>query len=191
IERLCGSLEDPRQLFRAGMALWGYAVGCGDWKQAHLRVEQNLPLAERIGEPRHLAAVQRAAGHGLFFLGRFDEARVHLEQALTIAATVSQGQSQTFSYARNVVSDAATALSWTWEILGDSEKALQMIRRALRTAEEDAGVPELTSVTCSPRCYIGSGETGRRFKPGHDDALLWQAKMHCRIPWPSPPCSTE
>jgi DNA-binding winged helix-turn-helix (wHTH) protein/tetratricopeptide (TPR) repeat protein len=147
IEALCKELDDPQQVFKAGMSLWGFAVGRGKWREAYARAEQNNQLAESMGNPAHVARAQRAAGHSLFFLGRFNEARVQLERAIALNATLP-GQLKTVSYTRNVTSDAAYALSWTLEILGYSEKALETARLALRTVEEGAHLPDLTSVTC-------------------------------------------
>jgi adenylate cyclase len=148
ISKLGNTRTDSRQLFRAGMALWGFAVGRGNWKEAHARAEQNTRLANLIGDPKHIAAARRAGGHGLFFLGRFDEARGHLEQALALAEAIPRGQFNNFTYARNLVSDAASVLSWTLEIAGYSDQALETIARALRAAEEGAHLADLTSVAC-------------------------------------------
>jgi len=147
VEKLCEGLDDPHQLFLARMGLWGFAVGRGNWQRAHSLAELNLQLADSVGESGMLARSRRGAGHGLFFLGRFDQARTYLEQAVALDAN-AQHQPRTVLYVRRVAVDAAIVLSWAREITGYSDQAVAAMRLALSLAEEESHVPDLTSATC-------------------------------------------
>jgi DNA-binding winged helix-turn-helix (wHTH) protein/tetratricopeptide (TPR) repeat protein len=143
---LCRRLGETPQLFPALMGLWSFAVGRGDWKLSHQLAERNLRLAESVQDPAQLARSRRSLGHGRFFLGDLAEARSDLERAIALCGQ-HQPQLDHFTYTSNVEVDARSALAWTLELMGFSEQALAMSRRALGAAEQFATAHDVIYAT--------------------------------------------
>ncbi len=143
---LCQHLGETPQLFPALMGLWSFAVGRGDWKRSHQLAERNLRLAESVQDPAQLARSWRAIGHGRFFLGELAEAHDNLEKAIALCGR-HQPQLDHFAYTSNVEVEARSALAWTLELMGLSEQALTMSRRALAAAEQLATAHDLVYAT--------------------------------------------
>ena len=143
---LCQRLGETPQLFPALMGLWSFAVGRGDWKRSHELAERNLRLAESVQDPAQLARSWRSLGHGRFFLGELAEARSDLEKAVALCGR-HQPQLDHFAYTSNTEVDARSALAWTLELMGFSEQALIMSRRALGAAEQFATAHDVIYAT--------------------------------------------
>lgn len=141
---LCHQLGETPQLFPSLLGMWSYAVGRGEWRQSCELAERNLRLAGRIQETAQLARAWRALGHCLFFLGRFQEAREKLEHAILLTEQPHHPPLDEFTYTTNTGVDARSALSWTLELLGYPDKALDAIRKALSLAERLCNMHDLT-----------------------------------------------
>jgi class 3 adenylate cyclase/tetratricopeptide (TPR) repeat protein len=134
-----------RELLSAGGAsiteqitfLWGvhlaYAMA-GEHAAAHETAQQCLALATKHEHPGMLAMANRFTGQTLFFMGAFNDARVHLERALHFCAT---NEETITSYRRFGADDQVTALSAlsrTLWILGYPQQAADAAERALSRA---------------------------------------------------------
>jgi tetratricopeptide (TPR) repeat protein len=165
---LCRRLGETPQLFPALMGLWSFAVGRGDWKLSHQLAERNLRLAESVHDPAQLARSWRSLGHGRFFLGEFAEARNDLERAIVLCGR-HQPQLDHFAYTSNVEVDARSALAWTLELMGLSEQALAMSRRALGSAEQFATAHDVIYATYFTAVLYG-------FRQEWDTARDWSKR---------------
>ncbi|HLX37919.1 MAG TPA: hypothetical protein VKR29_08960, partial [Candidatus Binataceae bacterium] len=143
---LCRRLGETPQLFPALMGLWSFAVGRGDWKPSLQLAERNLRLAESVQDPGQLARSWRALGHTKLFLGELAESRDGLEKAIALCVQ-HRLQLDHSAYASNVEVDARSALSWTLELMGLSDQALAMARRAVGAAEEFATIHDVVYAT--------------------------------------------
>jgi DNA-binding winged helix-turn-helix (wHTH) protein/tetratricopeptide (TPR) repeat protein len=141
---LCQRLGETPQLFPALMGLWSFAVGRGDWRRSHQLAERNLRLAESVQDQAALARSWRGLGHGRFFLGELAAAREDLEKAIALCG---RQQPRFDHFASNVEVDARSALAWTLELMGLSEQALAMSRRALGAAEQCATAHDVIYAT--------------------------------------------
>ena len=159
--------RDP-QLFPALMGLWSFAVGRGDWKLSHQLAERNLRLAESVQDPAQLARSWRSLGHGRFFLGELSEARDNLEKAIALCGQ-HQPQLDHFVYTSNIEVDARSALAWTLELIGFSEQALVMSRRALGAAEQFATAHDLVYATYFTAVLYG-------FRQEWDTTIDWSKR---------------
>lgn len=121
-------------------------MGRGDWKRSHQLAERNLHLAESVQDPAQLARSWRALGRGRPFLGDLAEARDNLEKAIALCGR-HQPQLDQLTYTSNVEVDVRSALAWTLELMGLSEQALTMSRRALGAAEQFAAAHDLIYAT--------------------------------------------
>jgi tetratricopeptide (TPR) repeat protein len=117
--------------------LWGvhlaYAMA-GEHTAAHETAQQCLVLATKHEHPGMLAMANRFTGQTLFFMGAFNDARVHLERALHFCTT---NQETITSYRRFGADDQVTALSAlsrTLWILGYPQQAADAAERALSRA---------------------------------------------------------
>ena len=133
-----------RELLSAGASiaeqitfLWGvhlaYAMA-GEHAAAHETAQECLALATKHEHPGMLAMANRFAGQTLFFMGAFNDARVHLERALQFCTT---NQETITSYRRFGADDEVTALSAlsrTLWILGYPQQAADAAERALSRA---------------------------------------------------------
>jgi DNA-binding winged helix-turn-helix (wHTH) protein/tetratricopeptide (TPR) repeat protein len=165
---LCRRLGETPQLFPALMGLWSFAVGRGDWKLSHQLAERNLRLAESVQDPAQLARSWRSLGHGRFFLGELSEARDNLEKAIALCGQ-HQPQLDHFVYTSNIEVDARSALAWTLELMGFSEQALVMSRRALGAAEQFATAHDLVYATYFTAVLYG-------FRQEWDTTIDWSKR---------------
>jgi DNA-binding winged helix-turn-helix (wHTH) protein/tetratricopeptide (TPR) repeat protein len=140
---LCRRLGETQQLFPSLMGIWSYSVGRGEWPRGRELAERNLRLAERIQEPAPIARSRRALGHCLFFLGRLEEARENLQQAVSLTEQPYHPPLDEFTYTTNTGVDARSALSWTLELLGYPDQALVAIRQAHALAERIGNMHDL------------------------------------------------
>jgi class 3 adenylate cyclase/predicted ATPase len=96
--------------------------------------EELLQAAEAQNDMHGRATAHRCVGADLFMLGRFAEARTHLEQALALQepAELSAQISAGYAYDSTVV--ALGYLSWTMLILGHPDSSQALCRRLLGRA---------------------------------------------------------
>jgi DNA-binding winged helix-turn-helix (wHTH) protein/tetratricopeptide (TPR) repeat protein len=127
---LCRAVGEQPQLFTALMGIWAYTAGRGEWPRARELAQRSLPLAESIGEPSLLARSWRAKGQVSLFSGEFERAREELERAVNLAPQTKPPLDP------NTAVDARCAFAWTLEILGLSDQALAVMRKALSLAEQ-------------------------------------------------------
>lgn len=117
-------------------ALWGVWLGTSTHAgyAASLEVAQRLrdAVAARSDPARRLVA-DYALGNVLFWVGRFEEARISLESALEVDLAEPH-RTLVARYAGDVRIDALSMLGWTLFFLGRQDEALARCRCARRLA---------------------------------------------------------
>jgi DNA-binding winged helix-turn-helix (wHTH) protein/tetratricopeptide (TPR) repeat protein len=148
VEELCKSLAASAELVPALLGLWTYAIGSGQTNRALALAKRNLILSAKTADTAHLARAKRASGHSLFMLGRFRQARTEFEEAIVIVAK-SRDQSRqpgSIPYSRNPAVESGGILAWALEMMGYSNQASQAIREALKLADSELQIHDMTSV---------------------------------------------
>jgi predicted ATPase/class 3 adenylate cyclase len=121
--------------FRAIWGLWVFHQVRGQLANARGLAENLLSLANREQRADLLIEAHRILGSTYFFLGRFDEARIHLLAAKSLDDP-NQHRLQASRYAQDPGITAGSYLARTLWILGDLEQAETMAREAIGMARE-------------------------------------------------------
>jgi signal transduction histidine kinase len=164
------------------------AVGEGD--RARTLGERMLELAERTGEPLHLALAHYTLGAGLFSCAELSAGRVHLEQCVALwGAQRDRDLMEPFGMDVGVM-----ALNWlTWSLwgLGYPEQALRCSQDALARAR-GLGHPFTVGLALTMACMslaVFQGDAGAvrehlaalaQVNIGQDNAFfqVWQSVFH-------------
>ncbi|MCS6305183.1 MAG: AAA family ATPase [Nitrospira sp.] len=121
--------------FRTFWGLWVFHQVRGQLANARGLAENLLSLAHREQRADLLIEAHRILGSTYFFLGRFDEARIHLLAAKSLHDP-NQHRPQALRYAQEPGITAESYLARTLWILGDLEQAETMAREAIGMARE-------------------------------------------------------
>jgi predicted ATPase len=138
---LCSGVGETPQLFAALMGIWIFAAGRCEWQRARELAEKAHLLAQNIGDPALLARSWRALGHVAFFSGDVERANEELQCAVKLAPQKKNPLDP------NTAVDARCVLAWTLEILGLSDRALAVMRKAMALAEQSRSAFDLTYAT--------------------------------------------
>ncbi|NVK40066.1 MAG: AAA family ATPase [Oceanospirillaceae bacterium] len=140
---LCRLLGDTPRHFPALMGLRTFYHVRGDLQTAHELGEQLLVLAEKAQDPELLLEAHRVLGGGLFKLGRLDESRRHLQQALEFYDP-QRYRSHVFLYGMDPGVFASSFLAWVLWHQGYPDQALERSRQALALADRVA-IPHVSA----------------------------------------------
>ena len=176
-----------RELLSAGApiteqitVLWGvhlaYAMA-GEHTAAHETAQQCLALATKHEHPGMLAMANRFTGQTLFFMGAFNDARVHLERALHFCTT---NQETITSYRRFGADDQVTALSAlsrTLWILGYPQQAADAAERALSRART-LGLVFTTAFALDGQALLGVLGADLQTAAAHADEVMALSTEH-------------
>jgi len=121
--------------FRAIWGLWVFHQVRGQLANARDLAENLLALANREQSADLLIEAHRDLGTTYFYLGRFDEARIHLLAAKSLDDP-NQQRFQALRYAQGPGITAGSYLARTLWILGEVEQAETMAREAIGMARE-------------------------------------------------------
>jgi predicted ATPase len=132
---LCQQVGDTVQLSRVLFVLWSLYVARAAHETAQDFGQQLLALAREVNTPTTFLVAHNALGSSLWWIGAFESARAHLEQALSFDASQARAGGATGDAAfPRVTTRVLVALSlWT---LGYPKQARKRIVDALRLAEE-------------------------------------------------------
>ncbi|NIO70167.1 MAG: hypothetical protein GTN71_14355, partial [Anaerolineae bacterium] len=120
---LCRALGDPPQVIPVLYGLCMFRTVRAELKQAYEEGEQLLLLAQRAGDVGYILGCHAQLGGTAMYLGRFDDARAHLEQAITLYDP-SQHRDLAYHHGQD---PCVTALSYLSRVLwfqGYSEQAM-------------------------------------------------------------------
>jgi len=127
------SLNDIRGEVSAYLALWGYAVRTPHYREALDIAEKCVDTAQKIADPGQRSMAEWMLGTTKHRLGRFAEARLHLERSLyTDTETSRQAQLRQVGYDRRT--DTLATLSNLLWLQGLPRQAERMGARAMETA---------------------------------------------------------
>jgi predicted ATPase len=182
-----GELTDILQTMALQADQWRAA---GECDRSRTLGEQMLELAQRTGEPLHLALAHYTLGASLFFCGELSAGRVHLEQCVALwGAPRDRDLMEPFGMDVGVM-----ALSWlTWSLwgLGYPEQALRCSQEALargRASEHRFAVGLALTMACMSLAVL-RGDVGAvcehlatlaQVNIGPDNAFfqVWQNVFH-------------
>jgi class 3 adenylate cyclase/predicted ATPase len=134
---LCEQLGRSSELFPVLRGLWNCCFTRGQLLRARDLAERIVGLADE-DEPMRRALASRALGSTLFFLGRFGEARGHLDQAIAFdeAAAVSRNRhANILLYADSPGVIGRLHLSCIEWLLGFPDRALATLNAGLNLAQ--------------------------------------------------------
>jgi predicted ATPase len=97
--------------------------------------EQALDLAQRSQDPLKILVAHHAMGLSLFFLGEWQQARMHLEQVIT-SSDPEQQRSLSFLLGWNPMQMALSFQAWVLWTLGYPNQALNLTQEAVAFARE-------------------------------------------------------
>jgi predicted ATPase len=122
-------------VFPALYGLWVFYYIRAEFRTAHVLGIDILRMAQQHAEEAYLLVAHRLVGTTVVFLGRFSEARSHLEQALRL-----YNPQRHAALARQYSQDPGVAgcifLSWTRWLLGYPDQALTRAEEALALARD-------------------------------------------------------
>jgi class 3 adenylate cyclase/tetratricopeptide (TPR) repeat protein len=131
---LCTQLHDPKRTIQALFGLWGYYWMTARHDRA-MEIGQTLLVnAESLNDPAALIVGHRVIGSTLFTLGEFVEARKHLEQVLSLAASHDAAAVSASHFAVSPRIAAQLLLAWDLWILGYPDQALEHVLQAVELA---------------------------------------------------------
>jgi class 3 adenylate cyclase/tetratricopeptide (TPR) repeat protein len=137
-ERACSlsaQLGEPQKEIQATFGLWGHFWMRARHDQAIALAGSLLAKGERITDPIGLVVGHRSLGSTLFTLGKFVQAREHLERAISLARETTSTR-LALTYAVDPRIAAQLMLAWDLWILGYPEQALENVLQALQQAQE-------------------------------------------------------
>jgi transcriptional regulator with AAA-type ATPase domain/tetratricopeptide (TPR) repeat protein len=130
---LVEGLGDSPQLLRVRWSLWRFYLPRADFRTAEELAARLLGAAERQDDPIAHVGARLAAGVNKFYLGEFEAAREHFEQALRIYDP-RQSQALALAYGQDLGIAARGFLAWVGAVTGDLAAAAQHVTRALDLA---------------------------------------------------------
>jgi tetratricopeptide (TPR) repeat protein len=140
-EALAERSGESAELFFVRWGLWRFYASRADLATAQEIAGQLMRMADRddpdVGIGAHLAS-----GVNSFYLGRFSEARLHLEGALSTYDPV-QSRSQALRYGQDLGVGASAFLAWTLAIMGEVDRAAITGERALWQARATQHPPTI------------------------------------------------
>lgn len=128
---LSEKLGDLEALVRALDGLFGTHFNSGRFPEAIAASEKLIEIGENRGNVKALVLGLQFKGMSLFCRGQLASARLYLERALSYRAKAGEVGS-------DFPSMALIYLSWTVQILGDQEGALQLFREAEAVARSQS-----------------------------------------------------
>ena len=130
---LCLALSDEARLFAVLLGLRWSCFFAGRWQEAIELSRQLLALAEPAQHPLRLLWALDSLGQSLYESGEPQEAREHLERAVTLIPAVPEQMGLRVEDPRSV---GLSQLSWVLWTLGYPEQALGRSREALALARK-------------------------------------------------------
>ncbi|MBZ0105730.1 MAG: AAA family ATPase [Sulfuricella denitrificans] len=153
---LCDLHEGSPDMFRAVWGLWASASSrCGYVHAAEL-AQQLLNMAQRGSDPVQIQQGHFSMGNTLFWQGRFEAARDHLERALALYQPCYH-ESHVTQFGEDVDVTSGSYLSWVQWFLGEPEQARRTSTETLARARQ----------------------SGHPFSLAY--ALTFAAILHCRL----------
>lgn len=134
---LCDRADGSPALFRAMWGLWVSTMGGTGHRAASGLARQLLSLARQSNDPVLDVQAHYIMGNKTFFLGEFDTARRHLEQAIA-AYRPEFHPALIGSFNENSQVTSGAFLSWVLWFLGYPEQALAASEQALAWARQAA-----------------------------------------------------
>jgi predicted ATPase len=132
---LCRALGDPPQVIPVLYGLCLFWLVCAELEKAYEEGEQLLLLAQRAGDVGYILGCHAQLGASAIYLGRFDDARAHLEQAIALYDP-SQHRDLAYHHGQDPCVTALSYLSWVLWFQGYPEQAIVKQNMALELARE-------------------------------------------------------
>jgi len=132
---LCRALGDPPQVIPVLYGLCMFRLVRGELLKAQEEGEQLLLLAQQAGDVGYAIGCHAQVGASAFYLGRFDEARIHLEEVIAIYDR-NQHAGLAHQQGQDPCVGARSYLSWVLWAQGYPEQALRQGSAALDLAKE-------------------------------------------------------
>ncbi|MCO4887899.1 AAA family ATPase [Cupriavidus sp. WGtm5] len=133
---LCEQGGETPELFSAQLGLWSFYQIHGQYGTALNLAERLLKLAQRSKRSEHLAEAHRTAAASMLRLGRFGEARTHMEQVLSLHRPDAYVRDFLLGYGRLPAIHALSALGWILWFLGFPDQSRQRNEEALALAKK-------------------------------------------------------
>ena len=134
-EALGESPEDPLLVFSVLYGFWVANLVAFNGDVVRELSSQFLALAEKQGGTVPLMVGHRLKGVSLTYVGKFMEARTHLDRAIALYSRAEQGPLAR-QFGQDVHVAASSYLSLSWWFLGHADAALAVINQAIRDARE-------------------------------------------------------
>jgi class 3 adenylate cyclase/predicted ATPase len=132
---LCAQIDDPAQLFPVLFGQWLFHQLRAELAVTREVADEMLRLAQEHADSAGLVIAHRATGTSLFWLGRFGEARTHLEQALALYDPERHAElAYLYNFDPRVI--GLDFLSLTLFALGYPEQAQRRSEEALALAKQ-------------------------------------------------------
>ncbi len=143
-EALADRVGESIEFFFVRWGLWRFYASRADLRAAQEIAGQLLRTMEHESDPDVSIGAHLAAGANAFYLGRFNEASAHFEQALSTYDPV-RSRSQALRYGQDLGVGASAFLAWTLAILGDVDRACITAERAVWQARATQHPPTIGS----------------------------------------------
>ncbi len=134
-EALGESPEDPLLVFSVLYGFWVANLVAFNGDVVRELSSQFLALAEKQGGTVPLMVGHRLKGVSLTYVGKFMEARTHLDRAIALYSRAEHGPLAR-QFGQDVHVAASSYLSLSWWFLGHADAALAVINQAIRDARE-------------------------------------------------------
>jgi class 3 adenylate cyclase/predicted ATPase len=149
---LCAQIDDPGQLFPVLFGRWLFHLLRAELAITREVADEMLRLAQEQADSAGLVIAHRVTGTSLFWLGRFAEARAHLEQALTLYEPGRHSQlAHLYNFDPRVI--GLDFLSLALYALGYPEQAQARSEQALAEAKQLSNLVTL-AVVLQHACMI-------------------------------------
>lgn len=132
---LCRAIGETPQLFPVLWGLWVFYLVQARLDTARELAEEMLRLGERTGDAALLLEGHWTLGDTLFWLGKFESAREHLEQAVALYDP-AEHRAHAFIYGQDPGVSALIYLSFSLWFLGYADEALERSQASIRLARE-------------------------------------------------------
>jgi class 3 adenylate cyclase/predicted ATPase len=138
-QELCEQLGRSAELFAVLRGLWNCYFVRGELRRGCDLAQRLVALADEQEDPLRRALARRALGSTLFFLGRFAEAREHLDQGIALdelADASRDRHAEILLYAERPGVVCRLYLAWSLWCLGYPDRALAVIEAALALSQK-------------------------------------------------------
>jgi predicted ATPase len=132
---LCRAIGETPQLFPVLWGLWVFYLVQARLGTARELAEEMLRLGEDTGDPALLLEGHWTLGDTLFWLGEFEAAREHLEQAVALYDPAAH-RAHAFIYGQDPGVSALIYLSFSLWFLGYPDEAMARSQESIRLARE-------------------------------------------------------